>query len=249
MKKLFIFAAALALTFTSCGNKAQNNQANADSTEVIDTAATADEAATALSSESQATIDNLTAELQKAVNAKDAKSTIATLANLETIYKNLVEAGKLEEAKAYGSAIKKFLNDNAESIKNVASGNTTVASLVNGIASLPTSAATTADEAKKAVASDIVNLASPTIAKGATAVATAKAAAEAVENAPATVKAAASAAASTAAAAAEKKVSDEVDKGKEKANKAVNDAVEKANKKANEAVDKAASKALKGLGL
>lgn len=249
MKKLFIFAAALALTFTSCGNKAQNSQANADSTEVTDTAATADEAAAALSSESQATIDNLTAELQKAVNAKDAKGTIATLANLETIYKNLVEAGKLEEAKAYGSAIKKFLNDNAESIKNVASGNTTVASLVNGIASLPTSAATTADEAKKAVASDIVNLASPTIAKGATAVATAKAVAEAVENAPATVKAAASAAASTAAAAAEKKVSDEVDKGKEKANKAVNDAVEKANKKANEAVDKAASKALKGLGL
>lgn len=249
MKKLFIFAAALALTFTSCGNKAQNNQANADSTEMADTTAATDEANAELSSESQATVENLTAELQKAVNAKDAKGTIATLANLETIYKNLVEAGKLEEAKAYGSAIKKFLNDNAESIKNVASGNTTVASLVNGIANLPTSAATTADEAKKAVASDIVNLASPTIAKGATAVATAKAAAEAVENAPATVKAAASAAASTAAAAAEKKVNDEVDKGKEKANKAVNDAVEKANKKANEAVDKAASKALKGLGL
>ncbi len=249
MKKLFIFAAALALTFTSCGNKAQNSQANADSTEMADTTAATDEANAELSSESQATVENLTAELQKAVNAKDAKGTIATLANLETIYKNLVEAGKLEEAKAYGSAIKKFLNDNAESIKNVASGNTTVASLVNGIANLPTSAATTADEAKKAVASDIVNLASPTIAKGATAVATAKAAAEAVENAPATVKAAASAAASTAAAAAEKKVNDEVDKGKEKANKAVNDAVEKANKKANEAVDKAASKALKGLGL
>ncbi len=249
MKKLFIFAAALALTFTSCGNKAQNSQANADSTEMADTTAATDEANAELSSESQATVENLTAELQKAVNAKDAKGTIATLANLETIYKNLVEAGKLEEAKAYGSAIKKFLNDNAESIKNVASGNTTVASLVNGIANLPTSAATTADEAKKAVASDIVNLASPTIAKGATAVATAKAAAEAVENAPATVKAAASAAASTAAAAAEKKVNDEVDKGNEKANKAVNDAVEKANKKANEAVDKAASKALKGLGL
>lgn len=249
MKKLFIFAAALALTFTSCGNKAQNSQANADSTEMADTTAATDEANAELSSESQATVENLTAELQKAVNAKDAKGTIATLANLETIYKNLVEAGKLEEAKAYGSAIKKFLNDNAESIKNVASGNTTVASLVNGIVNLPTSAATTADEAKKAVASDIVNLASPTIAKGATAVATAKAAAEAVENAPATVKAAASAAASTAAAAAEKKVNDEVDKGKEKANKAVNDAVEKANKKANEAVDKAASKALKGLGL
>ncbi len=249
MKKLFIFAAALALTFTSCGNKAQNSQANADSTEVADTAAATDEATEQLSSESQATVDNLTAELQKAVNANDAKGTIATLANLETIYKNLVEAGKLEEAKAYGSAIKKFLNDNAESIKTVASGNTTVASLVNSIASLPTSAATTADEAKNAVASDIVNLASPTIAKGATAVATAKAAAEAVENAPATVKAAASAAASTAATAAEKKVNDEVEKGKEKANKAVNEAVEKANKKANEAVDKAASKALKGLGL
>lgn len=30
MKKLFIFAAAFALTFSSCGNKTQNAAANAD---------------------------------------------------------------------------------------------------------------------------------------------------------------------------------------------------------------------------
>lgn len=94
----------------------------------------------------------------------------------------------MEEAKAYGSAIKKFVNDNAESLKTIASGNSTVESLVNGIINLPTSAAATAEDAKAAITSDVVQLASPAIAKGETVVETAKAAAEMVKNAPETVK-------------------------------------------------------------
>lgn len=261
MKKLFIFAATIALTFSSCGNKTQNTEAISDSTEVTDSATTAEDGGTAaISSESQSTANNLTAELKKAVEAKDPKATISSLANLQTIYKNLVEQGKLDDAKAYGSAIKKFVSDNAESIKNIAAGNTTVENLINGIANLPTSAAATAEEAKAAVKSDVVNLASPVIAKGQAAVADAKTAAEIVKNAPATVKAAAENAAQTAVdnakAKAEQKASDAVNKANEKANEAVNkekqkaaDKINEGKQKANDAVNKAANKALKGLGL
>ncbi len=153
----------------SCGNKAQSNAPEADSTAVenVDSASTSENEATseALTSESQATIKNLTAELQKAVAAKDSKAAISTLANLQTIYKNLVAQGKLDEAKAYGSSIKKFVSENSDAIKNVAEGNVTVANLIEGIKNLPTTANTTAEEAKAAIASDVINLASPAIAK------------------------------------------------------------------------------------
>lgn len=61
-------------------------------------------------------------------------------------------------------------------------------SLVNGIINLPTSAAATAEDAKAAITSDVVKLASPAIAKGETVVETAKAAAKMVKNAPEAVK-------------------------------------------------------------
>ena len=77
MKKAIIFAAALALTFSSCGNKTQNTAANADSAAVVAN----EEGGAELSADDQTTIDNLTAELQKAIDAKDAKTTISVLAN------------------------------------------------------------------------------------------------------------------------------------------------------------------------
>lgn len=239
MKKIALMAlTVIAFTFASCGNKTANNTTATDSDSVA-----------VLSDTAQATVNNLTGELQKALNAKDSQGTIVSLANLETIYKNLVDAGKLDEAKTYGTAIKEFINNNAETIKTVAAGNTTIASLVEGIKNLPTTATATAEEAKSAVATDVVNLASPTIAKGVTAVATAEAAAEAVKNAPATVKEAATAAANTAVesakTAAENKANEAVTNAQNKANEEVNKAAEKANKKVNEAT----SKALKGLGL
>lgn len=263
MKKAIILAAALALTFSSCGNKTQNTAANADSAAVVANEEGGDE----LSADDQTTIDNLTAELQKAIDAKDAKTTISVLANLQTIYKNLAEEGKLEEAKAYGSAIKKLVNDNAESLKTIASGNSTVESLVNGIINLPTSAAATAEDAKAAITSDVVKLASPAIAKGETVVETAKAAAEMVKNAPEAVKNAAKSAVNNAASTAENAAKTAVDDAAAKANAAAAEGkkkleekrnadrqkaaekVNEANKKANEAVNKAADKALKGLGL
>lgn len=251
MKKVFIFAAAIALTLASCGNKTQGNAAGSDSaatTENVDSA-TANEAAgdaideTALSEDSKATITNLTTQLQKAIAAKDGKATITTLANLQTIYKNLVAQGKLEEAKAYGSSIKKLVSENAESIKNVADGNVTILQLVDGAKNLPTSASTTAEQAKAAISSDVTSLASPVIAKGETALTTAKAAEEAIKNAPATAKAAvenaANQAVSNAKTAVQNKVNSEVQKANDQATSAVNSAKAKAESKANEAKQKA----------
>lgn len=226
MKKVFLFAAAIALTLASCGNKSQGNAAETDSTatEVV-TDNTEDAEATAnLSEESKATIENMTAELQKAIDTKDSKAVISTIANLQTIYKNLVAQGKLDEAKAYGSAIKSLINKNADALKNVASSNTTIANLVDGIKNLPTSAETTAEDAANQAVND------------------AKTAAENKVN--------------NEINKANQKATDAVNKEKEKANKAVNDAKEKAankvneaNQKANKAVNDAANKALKGLGL
>lgn len=239
MKKIiFMVIAAVAITFASCGNKTATPVETADSDSVA-----------ALSEESQTTFNNLTAELQKALKANNSEGTIASLATLQTIYKNLVDSGKLDQALSYGTAIKNFINENAETIKNVASGNATIASLVEGIKKLPTTAATTAEEAKNAVAADVVNLASPAVAKGATAIATAEAATEAIKNAPATVKEAAATAANNAVENAKTNVENKVNEKVTEAQTKANDAVNKAAEKANENVNKAKEKALKGLGL
>lgn len=251
MKKITLLVAFVAaVAFTSCDNKKAGTAGVNDSVTVVEGDSAAVAAATsALGAEAQATVSNLTGELTKNLDAKDSKGIIASLANLATIYKNLVESGKLEEAKGYGNAVKAFITQNAEKIKAFTGGNATIAKLVDGIQKLPTDAATTAEQAKNAVLGDITKLASPSIAKGATAIATAEAAAEAVKNAPAAVKDAANAAANAAVekakTAVQEKANAEVDKAKEKANAEV----DKAAKKANDAVNAAKDKALKGLGL
>ena len=271
MKKNIVFVmAATAMLFASCGGsktktaaEATDSTATADSTEQVDT--------TALAPETKSTLNALTAQASKAIEKKDPKQVTTALADLAATYKALVNAGKLADAKTYGAAIKKFVKDNEQTLKSVAADNTTIADLITNIENLPTTAATTADEAKKAVAQDVVNLASPYLQKGAAAAATAEAAAAVLKNAPAAAKAAIEAAPATAKAAAEQaanqavnnaktaadnKVNEEANKAASKANEAVtkaqNKAAEKVNKaasKANDAVNKAAGKALKGLGL
>ena len=189
---------------------------------------------------------------------------------MQATYKALVNAGQLDEAKAYGQSIKNFLAENAESIKIVTDGNTTIANLVNGIKNLPTTAETTAEQAKQAVTDDAVNLAAPYIQKAAQTAATVEAAKAAlqsapeaakkiVENVPEAAKEAAKTAATNAVnnakAAAEKKANEEVTKAQNKANEEVNKAREKAaekvkegQKKLNDKVNEAAHNALKNLG-
>lgn len=162
MKKVFLAVAAVAaITLSSCGGNTSKSAAAADSVAVeADSAVAVDNAA--LSEETSNTISTLTEQATQALQAKDTKTLTTTLATLQATYKALVNAGKLDEAKAYGESIKQFLSQNAESVKAVTSGNSTLVSLVEGIQNLPTTAATTAEEAKKAVTDDAVSLAAPT---------------------------------------------------------------------------------------
>ncbi|MGI6224031.1 MAG: hypothetical protein ACOYJG_10505 [Prevotella sp.] len=233
MKKVFFIAlAAVAITLGSCNGGNKPAQTNDNDSTAVDSASAA---APNLNKDLKTTFDNLTAQLSSSLQAKDNQGVISTLANLETIYKNLVDEGNVEEATQYGSAIKQFIQENSEELKTYTSGNTTIAELVNSISNLPTTAETTAEEAKNAVSSDVVNLASKAIASGSTTVATVEEAANLIKNAPETVKNAATSAAKNAAANAEQTVTN-------KANEAVDNAQKKASEKVNETTTKAANK-------
>lgn len=266
MKKHLIFAAAIvaALTFAACGGKSNTPAPAADSTEAVaDTTAAA--ALEALDPEMQQAVASVTGAVGQALEKKDAKAVTTALADIAATYKALVNAGKLDEAKNYASAVKSFVTSNAGALKSLAADGeadaaTTISNLVTSVTNLPTAASATAEEAKAAVTQDVVNLASPYIQKGAAAKATAEAAAEAIKNAPQSVKDAAasvvsgaeekvSSAAETAVSNAESQAKAAVNKEVEKGQKKASEAVEKTQKKANDAVNKAAGKALKGLGL
>lgn len=238
MKKLVLVAVAfLAVAVSSCNQKSNNAPSENDSTAVVDSASAQ------LSDESQATFNNLTGELLKDIQAKDFGKVISSLANLQMVYKNLVASGKLDEALAFGSTVKNFVAQNEDKLKSFTAGNATVATLINGIKSLPTEAGTTAEDAKNAVADGVSNFAAPALAKGATAVATAEAAAEAVKNAPEAVKNAVTNAGADAMNAAKTAVQEKVSGEAAKASEKTNEAVDNAQKKASETTEKAASAA------
>lgn len=228
MKKVFLFVVAMALTFASCGQKTQGNSADSDSTasELVEgTDASSDDAAAALSDEEKAQVNEVCSDLKSSFEKKDGNAAIAALAKAQTVYKSLVAQGKLDEAKAYGAAIKNFVSSNAEALQNLAEGNVTISNIVEGVKNLPTSAETTAEQAKAA----------------------ADAAADALKNAPAAVRNAtenaANQAAENAKTAVQNKVNEEVNEAKQKAaNK-----VKEASKKTHDAINEAANKTLKDL--
>lgn len=241
MKKIVLFAAAIAaISFTSCGNKTNANQSanDSDSIAVVDTAS-ANQAINALADPTlKSAAEQLTSEVTKNLENNDPKTLTSTLAALQLKYQELVNSGKLEEAKKYGAAIKTFIKENQEKIKQFTNGNATVNTLVNGIINLPTSAEATVEQAKAAVSGDLSKL-----------VTAGSAADAAIKNMPETAKDAAANAANTAAKnaedAAKAKVNEEAAKAQNKANEAINKASEKATQKVNDA----AKNAIKGLGL
>jgi hypothetical protein len=240
MKKLFFLSlASCAIMMASCGNKTKEAIALADSdSALMDTSVVAAIAVNGLSEELKITISTLSTQLTKDIRENNTKNIIVGLANLETIYRNLAAASKLEDAKLFGTAIKKLVNNNAEALKACASENTTIGSLVESIINLPTTAETTADLAKDAVTNDIVALASPAIAKGETAVANAEAVAKLIENAPSAAKKAAENAAASISNNTKQAVNDKVDEAKEKANNKAVETINKAKQKINEAAEK-----------
>ena len=164
MKKFFILAfAATMIAFASCGNKTTTQADSVDSTEVgAEVEAVAAEA------------DSIAKALDTQLQGKDAKGLETTIQNVQKTYAELVANGKIEEAKAYASKVKEFLEEKSEAISTLTSGNATITSIINTVKSLPTTAETTAEEAAAAVKSDVNNAVESTKAAAAERVEAAK---------------------------------------------------------------------------
>lgn len=219
MKKFFVLAfVAAGLTFASCDNK--KAPAPEEETTVIEGA---DEA---LINDANAAADEVIASLTDNIEKKDA-SAIETALN--AVKEKVAEflSKNPEVAKEYLTKVQNFIAENKERITAVIGGNAAIASLVDGIAAIPSESVeqlTGATDALKALGIDVMGKA-----------------ADAVEGA----KDAVSDAASNAVEGAKDAVEGAKDAVNDAANKAVNDAKEKAG----DAVDKAADGAKKALGL
>ncbi len=202
MKKVFMMAlAAAAITLSSCGNKTNvpNESEIVDSTEV------------ALNEANQAA-DDAIAQLTQNLEAKDASA----LQNaLEAVKAKVSEflANNPEIAKEYLAKVQNFLKENTDKIKAVVGDNAAVASLVDGIANIPSEsveALTGAGDALKALGIDLTEKAGDAV----------EGAKDAVEDAAADAK-----------EAVENKANEVVNDAKEKASDAVDKAAADAKKK------------------
>ena len=220
MKKvLFMALAAIAFTFTSCGN----NKTQAPVEEAVDSTEVALE-------EANAAADEVIAQLGEVQDAN------ALQGILETVKAKVAEfiAKNPEIAKEYLAKVQGFLKDNADKIKDVVGENAAVAGLLNTVTAIPSEsvdALMNAGDALKAIGIDAASLAGNAV----------DAAGAAAEN----VKDAAAGAVENAKDAAVDAVKDAKDAAAEKAANAVNEGKEKAGA----AIDKAASDAKKKLGL
>lgn len=194
-KVLFLASAVLAITFASCGNKAKTAEEAVDSTAVVTAA------------------DSITEVLSEKLSASDPAEVQTTLESLKAKYEELVKAGKLEQAAEYASKVQAFINEHAEEISKVASGNTTISSIVDGIKNLPTNVESAAKDAASAVKSDAEQIASDAVDK---------AKEEASKKVDETVN--------NAKEEANKKVNEKVEEANKKANDAVNKAFDKLKK-------------------
>ena len=147
MKKVFMMAlAAAAITLSSCGNKTNvpNESEIVDSTEVA-------------LNEANTAADEVIAQLTQNIEAKDASA----LQNaLEAVKAKVSEflASNPEIAKEYLAKVQNFLKENTDKIKAVVGDNAAVASLVDGIANIPSEsvdALTGAGDALKALGIDL----------------------------------------------------------------------------------------------
>lgn len=113
MKKIvFAVMALMAIGFTSCGNKTQQAEAVADSTEVA--APSAEAALSALSEQ---------------LNSGDASAFQTALQAVQEQIKNLDP----EVAKEYVAKVQSFLKENADKIKEVAGDNAAITTAVNAL--------------------------------------------------------------------------------------------------------------------
>ena len=131
MKKIFVaIAAVAAITFTSCGNST-NEATNQDTTEV---AAETDELA----------------GLEEAIASGDEDAVKEELGKLQEMASNLDSA----EVKKFAYKLQEFAANHKEDLDKLATGEFTVADLINGIQSVPSTVGSLGNEAKDAATSD-----------------------------------------------------------------------------------------------
>lgn len=160
MKKTIVIASALMLTLASCGNKTAEAPEAVDSTltEIVEDAVTSPEAA--------AVVD----ALADAQNAEDVKG---VMSQAKAKYQELVESGKLDQAKEYIKSVQEYIKENAESIKEKVGNDPKVSQLIDAIKVLPTDADISAETALAAIkaassgkAEDVLNAMKTAAANG-----------------------------------------------------------------------------------
>jgi prophage DNA circulation protein len=147
MKKVFMMAlAAAAITLSSCGNKTNvpNESEIVDSTEVA-------------LNEANTAADEVIAQLTQNIEAKDASALQNALEAVKAKVSEFLTKNP-EIAKEYLAKVQNFLKENTDKIKAVVGDNAAVASLVDGIANIPSEsvdALTGAGDALKALGIDL----------------------------------------------------------------------------------------------
>ena len=120
---MFVVMAALAIGFTSCGNKTQQPAAEVveDTVQAVDV---------------EAAFTEVTAQLSEQIEAKDANKLQEVLETVKTKIAEILKANP-EAAKEYVQKVQDFLKENAEKIKEFAGENAAVEAAVNALTSAP----------------------------------------------------------------------------------------------------------------
>lgn len=140
MKKLMIMALALvAMTMASCGDKTKAGAAT-------DSVATDSVEAVAEPTEISALAEQL--------KSGDASAVEQAITTVKQKYDQLVTEGKVEEAAAYASKMKEFIDEHSEEIKQATNGSATVSTIVDAVKNLPSTVTTTAEDAASAAGAD-----------------------------------------------------------------------------------------------
>lgn len=146
-KSIVLLASVAAFALASCGNKTSEAPTSGDTipaTELVP-ATTVPEEAVAVTEVIDQALKGETPDAEKVEEAmKEATEAI----------KKLEEEGKTEEAAAYASKVKAFVNENAEAIKKLSPETATVLDMLNAATNLPEAVKQTAEEGAEAVKSD-----------------------------------------------------------------------------------------------
>lgn len=123
MRKVILsIMAVAAISFSSCGNKTENG-ADVDST-ANEVEAVADSVETA-----EAEVENVISDLAAGLESSDKAAVETKVAEAQGKIAQLIEEGKLDQAKAYAEKIQNFIKENKDKLN--ATGSTLVSSFVS----------------------------------------------------------------------------------------------------------------------